>query len=203
MMVCTKGNTNRECSFFCMGQWGLVGYRSYRSYRRYRGYRGDSTAWVAEVETETEAEAGACLPYDAVAFFAAGVVFFGGADFFFAKRLFFRYGEGCEGRASRATVAGEWGYNGENSFSALSPFACSRQGVSPHIPTVAAFCSFPYIQSTYPKHTSKAYIQSTYPKHIQPSSFRLRGGGMKKNCFRAVGLGSNWLLGFYVLSLLI
>ncbi|MDD5818686.1 MAG: hypothetical protein PUE05_09280, partial [bacterium] len=32
------------------------------------------------------------------------VVFFGGADFFFAKRLFFRYGEGCEGRASRATV---------------------------------------------------------------------------------------------------
>ena len=50
------------------------------------------------------AEAEACLPYDAVAFFAAGVVFFGGADFFFAKRLFFRYGEGCEGRASRATV---------------------------------------------------------------------------------------------------
>ena len=50
------------------------------------------------------AEAGACLPYDAVAFFAVGVFFFGGADFFFAKRLFFRYGEGCEGRASRATV---------------------------------------------------------------------------------------------------
>ena len=36
--------------------------------------------------------------------FAAGVFFFGGADFFFAKRLFFRYGEGCKGRASRATV---------------------------------------------------------------------------------------------------
>ena len=36
--------------------------------------------------------------------FAAGVFFFGGAGFFFAKRLFFRYGEGCEGRASRATV---------------------------------------------------------------------------------------------------
>ena len=36
--------------------------------------------------------------------FAAGVFFFGGADFFFAKRLFFRYGEGCVGRASRATV---------------------------------------------------------------------------------------------------
>ena len=36
--------------------------------------------------------------------FAAGVFFFGEADFFFAKRLFFRYGEGCEGRASRATV---------------------------------------------------------------------------------------------------
>ena len=51
-----------------------------------------------------EADAGVCLPYDAVVFFAAGVFFFGAADFFFAKRLFFRYGEGCEGRASRATV---------------------------------------------------------------------------------------------------
>ena len=48
---------------------------------------------------ETVAEAGACLPYDAVAFFAVGVVFFGVADFFFAKRLFFRNGEGGEGRA--------------------------------------------------------------------------------------------------------
>ena len=35
---------------------------------------------------------------------AIGVVFFGGADFFFAKRLFFRYGEGGEWRASRVTV---------------------------------------------------------------------------------------------------
>ena len=35
---------------------------------------------------------------------SVGGFFFGGADFFFAKRLFFRYGEGCEGRASRASV---------------------------------------------------------------------------------------------------
>ena len=31
-------------------------------------------------------------------------IFFGGADFFFAKRLFFRNGEGGEWRASRVTV---------------------------------------------------------------------------------------------------
>ena len=35
---------------------------------------------------------------------AVGAVFFGGADFFFAKRLFFRNGEGGEWRASRVTV---------------------------------------------------------------------------------------------------
>ena len=35
---------------------------------------------------------------------AIGVFFFGGADFFFAKRLFFRNGEGGEWRASRVTV---------------------------------------------------------------------------------------------------
>ena len=35
------------------------------------------------------AEAGACLPYDAVAFFAVGVFFFGGADFFSRSDFFF------------------------------------------------------------------------------------------------------------------
>ena len=56
----------------------------------YRIYRGDSTAWVAETVAETVAEAGACLPYDAVAFFAVGVffsakpTFFSRSDFFFA-----------------------------------------------------------------------------------------------------------------------
>ena len=59
---------------------------------------------MAETVAETVAEAGACLPYDAVAFFAVGVFFFGGADFFFAKRLFFRNGEGGEWQASRVTV---------------------------------------------------------------------------------------------------
>ena len=54
--------------------------------------------------------------------------FFGAADFFFAKRLFFRYGEGCVGRASRASVAGEWGYNAENSFSALFGFGPKSGG---------------------------------------------------------------------------
>ena len=61
-----------------------MGYRDYRSYRSYRSYRGDSTAWVAETVAEAGAEAGACLPYDAVAFFAVGMFFFGGADYFFA-----------------------------------------------------------------------------------------------------------------------
>ena len=47
---------------------------------------------------------------------AIGVFFFGEADFFFAKRLFFRYGEGCEGRAWRATVGVTAKVNGEASF---------------------------------------------------------------------------------------
>ncbi len=66
-------------------------------------------------------------------------VFFGGADFFFAKRLFFRYGEGCEGRASRATVAGEWGYNGENSFSAFIPIRLPTIGRQPSHPHRSGF----------------------------------------------------------------
>ena len=58
-MVCTEGNTNRECSFF-LG--GVVDYRCYRGYRNYRGYRedrsyredssyrGGSTAWIGGME---------------------------------------------------------------------------------------------------------------------------------------------------------
>ena len=65
--------------------------------------------------------------------------FFGGADFFFAKRLFFRYGEGCEGRALRATVAGEWGYNGENSFSAFIPIRLPTIGRQPSHPHRSGF----------------------------------------------------------------
>ena len=44
MLVCTEGNTNRECSFF----WGgVVGYRGYRGDR---SYRGGSTAWIGGME---------------------------------------------------------------------------------------------------------------------------------------------------------
>ena len=78
------------------GRWAIEAIEAIETIEAiegYRIYRGDSTAWVAE----TVAEAGTCLPYDAVAFFAVGV-------FFFAKRLFFRNGEGGEWRASRVTV---------------------------------------------------------------------------------------------------
>ena len=51
---------------------------------------------MAETVTEAGAGAGACLPYDAVAFFAVGG--------FFREATFFRNGEGGEWRASRVTV---------------------------------------------------------------------------------------------------
>ena len=70
---------------------------------------------------------------------AIGAFFFGGADFFFAERLFFRYGEGCEGRASRANVAGEWGYNGENSFSTFIPIRLPTIGRQPSHPHRSGF----------------------------------------------------------------
>ena len=56
------------------------------------------------VRRDYMAVACAYLPHDAVVIFVVGVFFFGGADFFFAKRLFFRNGEGGEWRASRVTV---------------------------------------------------------------------------------------------------
>ena len=74
--------------------------------------------------------------------FAAGVFFFGGADFFFAKRLFFRYGEGCEGRASRATV----GVTAKDNGGACFPLdfgithTIGRQPSHPH--RSGFFCSF-------------------------------------------------------------
>ena len=87
------------------------------------------------------AETGACLPYDAL-LFAAGVFFFGGADFFFAKRLFFRYGEGGEGRASRATVGVTAKDNGGACFPldfGITPTK-GRQPSHPH--RSGFFCSF-------------------------------------------------------------
>ena len=74
--------------------------------------------------------------------FAAGVFFFGGADFFFAKRLFFRYGEGCEGRASRATVGVTAKDNGGACFPldfGITPTK-GRQPSHPH--RSGFFCSF-------------------------------------------------------------
>ena len=79
---------------------------------------------------------------------AIGAVFFRRSRLFFREAAFFSGGEGCEWRAQRATVGSEWGYNGENSFSALSPFAGSRKGFSPHIPASRLFILF---------HPSKAH----------------------------------------------
>ena len=67
-------------------------------------------------------------------FFALGAVFFRRSRLFFREAAFSSGGEGCEWGAKQPTVSNEWGYNGENSFSALSPFAGSRKGFSPHIP---------------------------------------------------------------------
>ena len=75
-------------------------------------------------------------------FFCDRVVFFGGADFFFAKRLFFRYGEGCEGRASRATVGVTAKDNGGACFPldfGITPTK-GRQPSHPH--RSGFFCSF-------------------------------------------------------------
>ena len=73
---------------------------------------------------------------------AIGAVFFRRSRLFFREAAFFSGGEGCEWRAQRATVSREWGYNGENSFSALSPFAGSRKGFCPHIPASRLFILF-------------------------------------------------------------
>ena len=75
-------------------------------------------------------------------FFASGAVFFRRSRLFFREAAFSSGGEGCEWRAQRATVSSEWGYNGENSFSALSPFGGSRKGFSPHIPASRLFVLF-------------------------------------------------------------
>ena len=73
---------------------------------------------------------------------------------FFREAAFFSGGEGCEWRAQRATVSREWGYNGENLFSALSPFAGSRKGFSPHIPASRLFVHFHTTMPTSPPNPS-------------------------------------------------
>ena len=57
---------------------------------------------------------------------AIGAVFFRRSRLFLREAAFFSGGEGCEWGAKQPTVGSEWGYNDENSFSALYPFACSR-----------------------------------------------------------------------------
>ena len=81
---------------------------------------------------------------------AIGAVFFRRSRLFFREAAFFSGGEGCEWGAKQPTVSSEWGYNGENSFSALSPFVGSRKGISPHIPASRLFVLFHPTQTTIP-----------------------------------------------------
>ena len=83
-------------------------------------------------------------------FFASGKVFFRRSRLFFREAAFSSGGEGCEWGAKQPTVSSEWGYNGENSFSALSPFDGSRKGFSPHIPASRLFVLFHPTQATIP-----------------------------------------------------
>ena len=84
-------------------------------------------------------------------------VFFRRSRLFFREAAFSSGGEGCEWRAQRATVGSEWGYNGENSFSALSPFAGSRKGFSPHIPASRLFILFHPTMPTSPPNPSSIH----------------------------------------------
>ncbi|MDD6901616.1 MAG: hypothetical protein PUE25_07340, partial [bacterium] len=87
-------------------------------------------------------------------FFASGKVFFRRSRLFFREAAFSSGGEGCEWGAKQPTVSSEWGYNGENSFSTLSPFAGSRKGFSPHIPASRLFVLFHPSQATIPLNPS-------------------------------------------------
>ena len=72
---------------------------------------------------------------------AIGAVFFRRSRLFFREAAFFSGGEGCEWRASRATV-GASGDKAENGFSGFIPLAVPRKGFSPHIPASRLFSSF-------------------------------------------------------------
>ena len=91
--------------------------------------------------------------------FAAGVFFFGGADFFFAKRLFFRNGEGGEWRASRVTVGVKAKDNGRACFT-LDFGITHTIGRQPSHPHRGDFLFF-----------------SIHLKHTQPSSLPHCGEG--------------------------
>ena len=84
--------------------------------------------------------------------------FFGEADFFFAKRLFFRNGEGCEWRALRVTV----GVKAKDNGGACFPLDF---GITP-------------TKGRQPSHHHRGdfLFFSIHLKHTQPSLPRLRGG---------------------------
>ena len=110
------------------------------------------------VRRDYMAVACAYLPHDAVVIFVVGVFFFGVADFFFAKRLFFRNGEGGEWRASRVTVGVKAKDNGEACFT-LDFDIMHTIGRQPS-----------------PPHRGDFLFFSIYLQHTQPSLLRLRRG---------------------------
>ena len=90
-------------------------------------------------------------------------------SFFSAKPTFFREaafssgGEGCEWGAKQPTVSSEWGYNGENSFSALSPFIRRlTKGLQPLHPRPRLFVIFHPSKATIPPNLTKS--SSRYQK---------------------------------------
>ena len=88
----------------------------------------------SELRMDYMAVACAYLPHHAVVIFVVGVFFFGVADFFFAKRLFFRNGEGGEWRALWVTVGVKAKDNGEACFPLDFGFThtIGRQPSPPH-----------------------------------------------------------------------
>ena len=95
--------------------------------------------------------------------FAIGVFFFGAADFFSAKRLFFRAARDVSGVRSsppwaRVVIKLKM-------FSGFIPLAVPRKGFSPHIPAPRLFIHF---HTSKPRHPT----QPTIPLNLTKSSSR-------------------------------
>ncbi len=115
--------------------------------------------------------------------------FFGEADFFSAKRLFFRAARDVSGEHSEPPWAREG--KTENPFSGFIPLVVPRKGFSPHIPVSRLFVLF---HPTQP-HLSKPH-QIKQPLSKITLNERavcggqifwvLRGGGMDKNDYLCV-----------------
>ena len=97
-------------------------------------------------------------PIRCCSFFCGRRVFFGGADFFFAERLFFRNGEGGEWRASRVTVGVMAKDNGGACFP-LDFNITHTIGRQPSPPHRGDFLFF----SIHQKHTSQAHSAIIVP----------------------------------------